>query len=117
MSDKEEAERVQAQLLFEGIKGRRPETDRELDEWLASPEGKAATAYELTSLSPWGEKGGHDGRRLTSCAPTCRKRTADHSSARRCRRTRMGMNRGADQLRVAVSTLGLAGSALSLASD
>ena len=57
MSDKEEAERVQAQLLFEGIKGRRPETDRELDEWLASPEGKAATAYEFTSLSRWGEKG------------------------------------------------------------
>ena len=43
--------------LFEGAKGRRPKTDRELEEWLASPEGKAATAFELTSVSRWGETG------------------------------------------------------------
>jgi CRP/FNR family transcriptional regulator, nitrogen fixation regulation protein len=29
--------------LFEGIKGQRPKTEGELDKWLVSPEGKAAT--------------------------------------------------------------------------
>jgi hypothetical protein len=43
--------------LFEGAKGRWAETDQELDEWLASPEGKAATAFEVTSVSRWGEAG------------------------------------------------------------
>jgi hypothetical protein len=60
MTDQEEEKRAQAQRLlelFEGAKGRRPETDQELKDWLASPEGKAATAFELTSLSPWGETG------------------------------------------------------------
>jgi hypothetical protein len=54
-------ERVEAQkvltAIFEGIKGRQPATDRELTEWLASPEGVAATAFEATSLSRWGETG------------------------------------------------------------
>ena len=59
MSDKEEAEKAHARLLFEGVKGRRPETDQELNEWLASPEGKAATAFEPTPLSRWGGRGGH----------------------------------------------------------
>ena len=36
--------------LFIGAKGRRPKTDEELDAWLASAEGKAATAFEPTSL-------------------------------------------------------------------
>jgi hypothetical protein len=45
VSEKEEREKDQRLLdLFEGAKGRRPETDQELGEWLASPEGKAATA-------------------------------------------------------------------------
>jgi hypothetical protein len=57
MTDKQQAEKAQAWLLFEGLKGRLPKTDRELEEWLATPEGKMATAFELTSLSPWGEKG------------------------------------------------------------
>jgi hypothetical protein len=43
--------------LFEGAKGRRPKTDQELNDWLASTEGKAATAFEPTSLSRWGEIG------------------------------------------------------------
>jgi hypothetical protein len=43
--------------IFEGIKGRRPKSDQELNEWLASPEGKAAMAFEPTSLSRWGETG------------------------------------------------------------
>ena len=41
--------------LLNRAKGRRPETDQELDDWLATPEGKAATAFELTSLSRWEE--------------------------------------------------------------
>jgi hypothetical protein len=60
VSDRNETEKNQAQTLldlFEGAKGRRPKTDQELDEWLASPEGKAATAFELTSVSRWGETG------------------------------------------------------------
>ena len=41
--------------LFEGVNGRRPKTEKELQEWLVSPEGKAATLFNLTSLSRWGE--------------------------------------------------------------
>jgi len=53
-----ETEKAQRLLdLFEGAKGRLPKTDQELDEWLASSEGKAATAFELTSVSRWGEVG------------------------------------------------------------
>ena len=59
-SEKEEAEVPQARTphdIFEGIKGRRPKSDQELNEWLASPEGKAAMVFEPTSLSRWGETG------------------------------------------------------------
>jgi CRP/FNR family transcriptional regulator, nitrogen fixation regulation protein len=41
--------------LFEGLKARRPKTEKELQEWLVSPEGKTATLFNLTSLSRWGE--------------------------------------------------------------
>jgi CRP/FNR family transcriptional regulator, nitrogen fixation regulation protein len=41
--------------LFEGVNGRRPKTEKELQEWLISSEGKAATLFNLTSLSRWGE--------------------------------------------------------------
>src|SRR5262249_37801683 len=41
--------------LFEEVNGRRPVTESELQEWLVSPEGKAATLFDLTSLSRWGE--------------------------------------------------------------
>jgi hypothetical protein len=60
VNDQEEQKRSEAQRfldLFEGAMGRRPETDQELNDWLASPEGKAAMAFELTSLSRWGETG------------------------------------------------------------
>jgi hypothetical protein len=43
--------------IFEGIKGRRPMSDEELNEWLASPEGKAAMTFEQTSLDRWGDNG------------------------------------------------------------
>ena len=59
-SQKEEAEIAQARTphdIFEGINGRRPKSDQELNEWLASPEGRAAMAFEPTSLSLWGEAG------------------------------------------------------------
>ena len=32
--------------IFEGIKGRRPNSDEELNKWLASPEGEAAMRSE-----------------------------------------------------------------------
>jgi hypothetical protein len=58
VSEKEEREKHQRLLdLFEGAKGRLPKTDQELDEWLASAEGKAATVFEVTSVSRWGEAG------------------------------------------------------------
>ena len=41
--------------LFEGVKGRRPKTEEEMHEWFASLEGKAATLFNITSLSRWGE--------------------------------------------------------------
>jgi hypothetical protein len=59
-SEKEEAEIPQVRTphdIFEGINGRRPKSDQELNEWLASPDGKAAMAFEPTSLSRWGETG------------------------------------------------------------
>jgi CRP/FNR family transcriptional regulator, nitrogen fixation regulation protein len=34
--------------LFEGVNGRRPKTEKELQEWLISSEGKAATLFNLT---------------------------------------------------------------------
>jgi hypothetical protein len=56
MSEKDKMETQRLQDIFEGTKGRRPET-QELNDWLASPEGKAATAFESTRLSRWGEIG------------------------------------------------------------
>jgi DNA-binding transcriptional regulator YhcF (GntR family) len=42
--------------LFEGVKGRRPKTEEELHDWLVSSEGKAATIFNLASVSRWGER-------------------------------------------------------------
>jgi CRP-like cAMP-binding protein len=42
--------------FFEGVKGRRSKTDQELNEWLVSPEGKAATLFDLTSGAGSGER-------------------------------------------------------------
>jgi len=58
--ENEEVEIPQARTahdIFEGIKGRRPKSDEELNEWLATPEGKAAMMFEPTSLDRWGETG------------------------------------------------------------
>jgi CRP/FNR family nitrogen fixation transcriptional regulator len=42
--------------LFEGIKGRQPNSETELDGWLASAEGRAATLFDLTSHSRWPDR-------------------------------------------------------------
>ena len=59
-NEKDKAEETQTQILrdvFEGMKGHQPKSDQELNEWLASDEGKEATIFESTSLSRWGEIG------------------------------------------------------------
>ena len=58
-TEKEEAEKIQAQILrdaFEGMKGRQPKSDQELKEWLATGEGKMATMFESTGLSAHGDE-------------------------------------------------------------
>jgi hypothetical protein len=60
VNEKETAPKTRAQFLrdaFEGIKGRQPTSDDELNQWLATDEGKAATMFDDTTLSPWGERG------------------------------------------------------------
>jgi hypothetical protein len=60
MNEKETAAKTQTQFLrdaFEGMKGRRPTSDAELNQWLATDEGKAATLFDDTTVSPWGERG------------------------------------------------------------
>ena len=59
MSEEEKSAKTQAQILrdaFEGIKGRQPKSDQELNEWLATDEGKEATMFEATALSTWGDR-------------------------------------------------------------
>ncbi|MGA7665023.1 MAG: hypothetical protein WBW13_09285 [Pseudolabrys sp.] len=59
MSEKEKSEKTHAQILrnaFEGMKGRQPKSDQELNDWLATDEGKEATIFEATALSTWGDK-------------------------------------------------------------
>ncbi|MGB9209676.1 MAG: hypothetical protein WCB78_16380, partial [Pseudolabrys sp.] len=58
MSEKEKV-KSEIQILcgaFEGMKGRQPRSDQELNEWLAIDEGKEATIFEATALSTWGDK-------------------------------------------------------------
>jgi len=59
-SGKEGAEKLHAPMLrdlFEGIKGRQPKSLEELEQWLATDEGKAAAIFEPTSVLRWGETG------------------------------------------------------------
>ena len=58
MSEKEK-DKSEIQILrgaFEGMKGHQPRSDQELNEWLATDEGKEATIFEATALSTWGDK-------------------------------------------------------------
>jgi hypothetical protein len=60
MSKKEKAAKTRAQFLcdaFEGMKGRQPQSADELNQWLTTDEGKEATLFDDTTLSPWGERG------------------------------------------------------------
>jgi len=60
MNEKETPAKSRAQFLrdaFEGMKGRQPIPDDELNQWLATDEGKAATIFDDTTLSPWGDRG------------------------------------------------------------
>jgi hypothetical protein len=60
MSEKEKAAKTRAQFLrdaFEGMKGHQPASDDELEEWLATDEGKEATLFDDTTISSWGERG------------------------------------------------------------
>ena len=60
MSEKATAAKSEIQILrdaFEGMKGRQPKSEQELKEWLATDEGKAATMFESTSFSRFGDTG------------------------------------------------------------
>jgi hypothetical protein len=60
MSEKETAAKSEIQILrdaFEGLKGRQPKSEQELKQWLATDEGKAATMFESTSFSRFGDTG------------------------------------------------------------
>lgn len=60
MAEKQKLAKTRTQLLrdaFEGMKGRQPISDDELNQWLATDEGKEATLFDDTSLSRWGERG------------------------------------------------------------
>ena len=59
---REEDEKIKIQTItpvdvFEGIKGRRPKSPEELEEWLGTSEGKTAMIFESASFSRWGELG------------------------------------------------------------
>ncbi len=58
MSAKAKAQQSLIELqreIFQAINRRPPETDGELQEWLFSPEGQAATAFQPLSATRWGE--------------------------------------------------------------
>ena len=60
MSEKATAANSEIQILrdaFEGLKGRQPKSEQELKQWLATDEGKAATMFESTSFSRFGDTG------------------------------------------------------------
>jgi hypothetical protein len=60
MTEEQKAPKTEAEFLrdaFEGMNGRQPTSDDELNRWLATDEGKIATAFDNTTLSPFGELG------------------------------------------------------------
>jgi hypothetical protein len=60
MNEKKQTGKTQDQILrlfFEGVMGRQPKTDQELNEWLATPVGRAAVMFDIASVSRWGEIG------------------------------------------------------------
>jgi hypothetical protein len=60
MSEHETVAKTRTQFLrdaFAGVKGHQPTSDDELNQWLATEEGRVATLFDDTTLSPWGERG------------------------------------------------------------
>jgi len=60
MTEEKKAPKTEAEFLrdaFEGIMGRQPTSDDELNRWLATDEGRMATVFDNTTLSPFGERG------------------------------------------------------------
>jgi hypothetical protein len=51
MSEKEKGTKTRAQFprVFEGMKGRQPTSENELNQWLATDEGKMATMFDDTN--------------------------------------------------------------------
>ena len=69
MNEKEIPAKTRAQFLrdaFEGMKGRQPISDDELDQWLATDEGKAATIL-MTRLCRRGATEGDPNNAATNC--------------------------------------------------
>ena len=56
-NEKQKDQRDLQRDAFEGLKGRQPQSDRELNDWLATDEGKLATMFAPASASRWGEVG------------------------------------------------------------
>ena len=57
MSKKVDREKKQApppSVIFEGLKGHPPKNVDELNEWIASDEGKGATMFEPSFVLRWG---------------------------------------------------------------
>ena len=57
MNEKAKSEKTQAQILrdaFEGMKGRQPNSDQELKEWLATGKGKEAESSLISRLAEIG---------------------------------------------------------------
>ena len=53
-NEKQKDQRTLQRDAFEGLKGRQPESDRELNDWLATDEGKLATMFAPAPASLWG---------------------------------------------------------------
>jgi hypothetical protein len=60
MSENPPALKTRAQFLrdaFEGLRGRQPVSEAELNQWLDTEEGRIATLFDDTTLSLRGEMG------------------------------------------------------------
>jgi hypothetical protein len=55
MNENERSKRI-LRDAFVGMKGRQPQSNQELDEWLGTDEGKSATMFESTGLSAYGDE-------------------------------------------------------------
>jgi len=59
MSEQKKPKKTQAEVqrdVFQALNGRQPKSDQELNEWLATDEGKEATLFMVTEFSFWGDR-------------------------------------------------------------